>query len=396
MVDFQYMIIGAGMMGAAAARHLSLGADSVAIIGPAEPDDVKNHRGVFSSHYDQARITRGLDGDPIWARLAKASIARYRDLEAQSGISFFNEVGCLFFGEPSPLCQGYLQAAQTIGAELGFGLSPYTDAALTADFPMFDFDKGMIGLHERLGAGHINPRQLVSAQLAAAQQQGVSLIRQTATSITPEGDHVRVSSDHGESWTAQNVLIAAGGFTNMNGLLPKPLDIRPTQKTIVFFELDEAQQALFEGMPSAVLLAPTEDDIVYILPPVLYPDGKIYVKIGGESEKTLVTSLEAAAKWFVSDGDQHEVQALTKIALRLMPGLRGAPVTSGSCVATMTGSGYPYIGFTDNPNVAVLTGGNFVSAKSSDELGRLGANLLAEGTIDADYGPVFTPKFCRN
>ena len=59
MPDFKYIVVGAGMMGAAAARHLSVQTDGVALIGPDEPADRKTHQGVFSSHYDEARITRG-------------------------------------------------------------------------------------------------------------------------------------------------------------------------------------------------------------------------------------------------------------------------------------------------------------------------------------------------
>ncbi|MGG2476356.1 FAD-dependent oxidoreductase, partial [Rhizobium sp. BR5] len=40
--------------------------------------------------------------------------------------------------------------------------------------------------------------------------------------------------------TAEKVIVAAGGFTNMADLLPSPVDMAATGRTIVFFELDEA------------------------------------------------------------------------------------------------------------------------------------------------------------
>ena len=40
---------------------------------------------VFGAHYDEGRVTRVLDPDPVWAVLARRSLERYRDLEAQSG-----------------------------------------------------------------------------------------------------------------------------------------------------------------------------------------------------------------------------------------------------------------------------------------------------------------------
>ena len=95
---FRYIIIGRGMMGAAAARHLAAVTDGVALIGPDEPKDPASHEGVFASHYDEARITRTIDPDPVWALLAKRSIARYPQIAAESGVEFFHEAGCLMVG----------------------------------------------------------------------------------------------------------------------------------------------------------------------------------------------------------------------------------------------------------------------------------------------------------
>ena len=49
-------VIGRGMIGAAAARHLSKMGHDVALIGPDEPADFSRHDGVFGSHYDEGRI----------------------------------------------------------------------------------------------------------------------------------------------------------------------------------------------------------------------------------------------------------------------------------------------------------------------------------------------------
>jgi sarcosine oxidase len=52
------------------------------------------------------------------------------------------------------------------------------------------------------------------------------------------------------------------------------------------------------------------------------------------------------------------------------------------------------IGYTASPRIAVLTGCAGTSAKSSDEIGRLGAELLLEGGIaDQGYSTDFAPYF---
>ena len=88
-------VIGNGLIGAAATRYLSAAGLHVAGIGPGEPADWKKHAGVFASHYDQGRITRIIDPDPIWALLGKRSIAAYREIEAQSGVHFHYAASCL-------------------------------------------------------------------------------------------------------------------------------------------------------------------------------------------------------------------------------------------------------------------------------------------------------------
>jgi len=394
MVDFKYIVIGAGMMGAAAARHLSSRIDGVALIGPAEPTDRKNHYGVFSSHYDEARITRGFDGDPVWAELAKRSIARYGEIEQKSGIRFYHEVGCLFTGNGEGLGGDYVLGAMRRKDTLGLTVETYEPDALSSRFPMFSLPGDHRGWFEPRNAGYVNPRALVKAQVSIAEQQGASIFRQTAVKVSDSGSGVEVETLEGHRYTAEKVIVAAGGFTNMADLLPLKVDMAATGRTIAFFELDEEKQEAFAGMPSTIVLAENEDDIVYILPPVRYPDGKVYVKIGGESEKGRLETLDQAVQWFHSDGTASEVGFLVRRAIELMPALAGCPVTSGSCVASITRTGYPYIGYTSSSNIAVLTGGNFVSAKSSDEIGRLGAVLLLEGQLsEDDFAAQMAPVF---
>lgn len=394
MTDFRYIVVGAGMMGAAAARHLSAQTDRVALIGPAEPLDRKAHYGVFSSHYDEARITRGFDGDPVWAELAKRSIGRYGEIEAASGIRFYHEVGCLFVGNGQGLGGAYVAGAMAQKDRLSLDIEVYDAARLKPRFPMFALADDHDGWFEPRNAGYINPRALVRAQIAVAQGQGTTLIRETATRVHDTAAGVEVMTHEGRRYTAEKVIVAAGGFTNMADLLPAQVDMVATGRTIAFFELSEDKQQAFQAMPSTIVLAQNADDIVYILPPVRYPDGKVYLKIGGESEKGRLDTLGEAVSWFHSDGTGSEVEFLVRRAIEIMPELAGCPVTSGSCVASITRTGYPYVGYTQSSNLAVLTGGNFVSAKSSDEIGRLGAMLLLHGQLtEDDFAAELAPVF---
>ncbi|MDC9810084.1 MULTISPECIES: NAD(P)/FAD-dependent oxidoreductase [Rhizobium] len=392
-VDFRFIVIGRGMMGAAAARHLSSMADGIALIGPREPEERKAHDGVFASHYDEARITRTFDGSLAWGTFAARALDRYREIEARSSISFYSEVGCLFAGPTPKDEQDYINRALTISRTLGSDIETIAPSELRQRFSYLAVDPDFTGYFERKRAGHINPRALVRAQAWLAELGGVSLIEATATSVRDAGSHVEVTAG-GRSYSAERVLVAAGGFSNFHSLLPRPIDTRVMARTVVFYEMGEREMAIFGDMPSTIVLGDREEDHIYILPPVRYPDGKTYLKLGGDTEALSFQKLEDAGAWFRSDGSAAERDHLSRIALQLMPELAGCPVTSGPCVANFTPTGYPYVGFTQSPRIGVLTGGNFVAAKSSDELGRLGAVLLAEGRLlDEDFGRALTPVF---
>ncbi|HEV7434452.1 MAG TPA: FAD-dependent oxidoreductase [Pseudorhizobium sp.] len=390
--QFRYIVIGGGMMGAAAARHLSEQADGVALIGPAEPLVYQSHQGVFASHYDEARITRRFDADPLWARFAARSIERYRQIEERSGIRFYTEAGCLFAGPEPRSASDYLHRAAQVAQVSGLLVEKFEAPQLASHFPQFSFPPHLFGYYEHVEAGYIDPRALVRAQTAVALEQGVRCFDTVATSVREEGGHVRVEAANGMVCQAERVLIAAGAFSNFHNILPRPLDLRAAPRTVVFFELDEERQARFGTMPSTIVFTEREEDHVYILPPVRYPDGKVYLKLGGDIEAGGFATLDEVRTWFRSSGDPVEARRLVEVALQLMPGLSGCRTTSAPCVATFTPTGRPYAGFQPSSQVAVLTGGNFVAAKSSDELGRLGALLMLKGGLgEDDFGSAMLP-----
>ena len=82
------------------------------------------------------------------------------------------------------------------------------------------------------------------------------------------------------------------------------------------------------------------------------------------------------------------------IARPLVPDLDPVRLVSVPCVTTYTAHGYPYAGFVGGEHIALLTGGNGAAAKSSDEIGRHGADLVIRGRIDEpDYETDFAVHF---
>ncbi|QFY60609.1 FAD-dependent oxidoreductase [Rhizobium grahamii] len=388
-VDFKYLVVGRGMMGAAAARHLARQADGVSVIGPDEPVDHKRHDGVFASHYDEGRITRSIDRDPTWALLANRSIARYDEIAKESGIDFYTEAGCMIAAsEGSDYLARTRQAAERLGVETAM-LDP---AAMASRFPQFAFPDLTCGIFEGRGAGYISPRKLVKAQSLLAERAGASIVRDHVVSINEQSGGAVVETAGGSRLTAEKVLLAAGGFSISENLLRPSVDMSVKGRTVALFEVSEEDAALFAGMPSLILEAPGID--IYLLPSIRYPDGKLYLKIGGDPDDHVLRSDRELRNWFRTDEREVARDHLARIVADLVPRLRPRSVSTASCVVSHTPSGLPMIGYTASPAIAVLTGCAGTSAKSSDELGRLGAELLLRGEIgDQGYATDFRPYF---
>jgi sarcosine oxidase len=373
---YEHIVIGKGLMGAAAARHLSAESPGVALIGPDEPADRWTHQGVFGSHYDEGRITRILDPDRIWAQLAQRSIARYREIEARSGIPFYHEVGHLTVG---PIAQGsddYTARVRAVGDGLGVAYEVYADAALKEQFPYLAFASGSVGMYQPHTGGHVSPRAQVRAQAMVAQQQGADIILETVQRVQQTNTHVDVYTEAGNVYRAAHVLIATGGFTNTKQLLPRRLHLDVYARTIVLMELPPDDINRLRHMPS-VIYKPREPDYgCYILPPIRYPNGKVYLKIGGSPNDPKLQSLEELGAWFRSRGRQAAVEHLTAKLHAIIPNLHPLAVHSETCVTSYSPTPYLYAGKLDGGRIGVLTAGTGSAAKSADEIGRMGALMM--------------------
>ncbi|MGV3548856.1 NAD(P)/FAD-dependent oxidoreductase [Rhizobium sp.] len=391
--EFQYAIVGRGLTGSAAARHLAEQVRGVVLIGPDEPVDRATHKGVFASHYDESRITRTIDADENWARLANRSIARYRDIEARSGIRFFAEKGCLISGLSTGRSQQYIANVREAAERLGVSYERLDDASLRARFDYFTFPDGSDAVFEPRGAGHVSPRNLVAAQTRLAELAGGAVIREQVDAIHDRDGHVEIVTASGRAVTAAKVLVAAGGFSNRKGLLPDPLDMTVYGRTITFFEVEEAEVERLAGMPS-MIFEPEDAAGIYMLPPIRYPDGHFYLKIGGDVVNIALDTEEDVRNWFKAPGDAGAREHLVRSMGDLVPGLAIKSVHTETCVVSYTPTGYPAIGWTSVPSIGVMAGGCGAAAKSSDEIGRLGAELLLHGRIiDQAYRADFTPQF---
>ena len=165
------------------------------------------------------------------------------------------------------------------------------------------------------------------------------------------------------------MLLATGAQTNFRELLPrdKKVDVQLLTQTVLFLELNDADIQLLRNMPSMICEGSGKFGC-YILPPIRYPDGKVYLKLGtsssppppttttttttqylsimtghgSEFEKELHT-MEEVVEWYKGQGSPEACKSLRATIDALIPGLQPLSTRSDACVTTHTPTGHLYI-----------------------------------------------------
>ena len=167
------IVIGRGLFGSAATRHLAEKSDGILCVGPDEPANPITHMGVFGSHYDEVRMTRVADPSIEWATTAKKSIERYANLETRSGIKFYAPSGYLGIGDPN---SDYNECCTASAALVGVSTEKLSALEIREKFPFFSVNNDSNGLLEIGSAGHINPAKWSKRKPDLLKWQGLILL----------------------------------------------------------------------------------------------------------------------------------------------------------------------------------------------------------------------------
>lgn len=376
-VSTDVAVVGLGLIGSGALRALADAGQRCVGIGPAEPPDLATHTGPFASHYDSGRITRHLDPVEEWAILAARAIDGYPALEAASGIGFWRPTGAVL----AELDVDRVTAIRDVGRRLGVAVTEFGPADADRFDARLRFPVGSTLLAEPAPAGHVDPRRMLAANLAAATAGGAAVVREPALRVDRRG------RDGGWRVTtattvvdAGRLVVATGAHTDeMDGLADRPtLIVRG--ETIVTAVLDGSEQRRLDGMPAILARLPHGDHAdLYVVPPTDYPDGTVRLKLGATLRDVRRLDDAAARRAWMS-GDEHEAEApaLRRLLTDLVPGLAVERWESKPCLITDTPSGLPVVDHLE-PGLVLAAGGNGFAAKSANAIGALAANLAVEG-----------------
>ena len=369
---FDVAVVGLGLIGAAALRHLANSGLRCIGIGPAEPIDWSTHPGVFASHYDSGRITRRLDKQRDWAVLAGRSIDSYAGIEAASGITFHYPVGVLI----AEVDRGRLASTIAVGESLGVAFHRYAPGE-----PFGDDRVALPGtatvLRESPPGGFIDPRRMLAAQLAVAATRGARVLTEQAAAIDRSGGSWRVRTTDGTSVAAEQIVLATGPHADELDGLPRRPHIDVVAETTVLAKVSAAEQQRLAGLPSIIVDDPARDHL-YTVPPTRYPDGGTYIKLGATHRDERVLAPTERREWM--SGGQHaaDLDWLADLLLGLLPGLQAEAWLTKPCLIPDTPTKLPYVEIVE-PGCVMAVGGNGYAAKSADAIGALAAGLVTDG-----------------
>lgn len=308
----------------------------------------------------------------MWTEVAAHSTRRYADIASRSGIDFHT---------PGGVVVAYPDAADWVTRAREWGSDArLIDADWLRETSGIAIENGLGLVYEGPPAGHINPRRLVAAQTRLAELGGATVIDAAVHTVVRRDGGFELLGSFGEVY-ADRLLVASGAFGSE--LFEWQLDVERRARSIVMARLDHD-----ERIPSLICDQPPDGRVeeIYWVPPVRYPDGSVRLKIGGNLVDTLLLDAADLTEWFRGDGDPNEIDCLTHNLHSLLPDAPLGDIVTAPCVITGTATGMPFIGWVDD-GVAVAIAGNGSAAKSSDELGRIGASLFGESGWDSAIDP---------
>lgn len=390
---YDFIIIGRGLIGSAAAKYISKAQKNVALIGPDE-ETVLDQKIVFASHYDRARIQRIFGKDLVSTLLNYQSANEYASIENETDIHFHSTEGCLYVNP-----YGKDEYLDRIAAQEQIFKSNYqsfeTGQSLNLFMPDFNFPKSSAGIFEYSPAGHINPRLLIKAQLKLFKKNGGKIFNELAKEVRYENNEMKVVTNHGKIYQSKKVLLAPGAFVNFFNLLKQKLSLTLKSETTIWAETSADEALRLSKLPALLYkISKPEIDDIYLVRPLQYPDGKFYLKMGANfPDDIFFKDLKEIQDWFKSGNNKSNLKIIKEALINLIPSLKVEKSLAKKCIVSYTKHGKPYIGEVDQ-NLFVAAGGNGYSAMSSDALGKIAATLLLENKVpkefsQEDFRPVF-------
>jgi sarcosine oxidase len=374
---YDVIVIGAGVMGGAAAYHLAGSGRQTLLL---EQFTVGHTHG--SSH-GGSRIIRYTHREVDDARLMPAVFTLWRQLEAESNESLLKMTGGLYAG---PEDESFMAGAQIALQTLRHPYRLMTVHELARELPQFRLPAGWLALYQQ-DSGVLAATRAVQTLARQAVRRGATLREQTQVqAVTPNGDGVavRCAGPAGdETLYAHQAVITAGPWVQrlLQPLLPASLPLQVTHQQVAYFAVEEPERYAVGRCPIFLF---TAEPHFYGFPIFERPN---LIKVGQECLGNVV---DPDAERVI---DMAAMTRLSEVVAQTLVGVNPTPQQMELCLYTETPT-REFIVDRHPAHPQILIGAGFSGRgfKFAIAIGRLLVDLAASSP--GDYSSQFwLPKF---
>ena len=366
--DFEYIVLGLGGFGSAAAYWLSRRAGA-SVLG-LEQFELGHVRGESQDH---SRIIRLSYHTPGYVELAKHAFRAWADVERDAGEQLVLKTGGLDFGP----------------RESAIPLSTYSDsmdaAGVTYErldareimrrWPQITVGDEIHGLYQS-ESGIAMAARGNAAHVRMAREHGATLLDNVpVTTIRAEAGEIAVTAG-GTTYRARRLVITAGAWSNQ-ALDPfgVQLPLRVTKEQVTYFATPHAELFTPDRFPIWIWM---DDPCFYGFPIFGETGPKAGQDAGGQ---------EVTADTRTFEPDQAALARVTDFLRRHVPKTLGPIIYTKTCLYTLTPDrDFVIDAVPGHPEATIAIGGGH-GFKFASLVGRILSELAIDGRTDHDLSP---------
>jgi len=366
--DYEYIVLGLGGLGSAAAYWLSrqAGADVLGL----EQFELGHVRGESPDH---SRIIRLSYHTPGYVELAKQAYAAWDVLEKDSGERVILPTGGLDFAprmSAIPL-ESYSESMKAAGVSF-----EHLDAAeIMRRWPQFHLTDDIHGLYQEQSGIAMAARANAAHQRMAREHGATLADRRPVERIRSAGGEIDVEAA-GVSYRCRRLAIAAGPWSNRAlGNFGVELPLEVTQEQVTYFASPRRREFMPDRFPVWIWM----DDPCYYGFPVFGEDGPKAAQDAGGKPVT------ADSRGF--EPDPQNSQRVRDFLTRYLPGVVGPEIYTRTCLYTLTPDRDFVIDAVPQAEGVFVAIGAGHAFKFASLIGKTLAELAREGRSVADIAP---------
>lgn len=385
MTESEFIVLGLGAMGSAAAFQLARRGREVVAIDQFSPPHI------YGSSHGETRITRCAIGEaPYYSPLALRSHEIWREIESETGATLLTITGGLILSSPARTAKLHVDDffANTIAAARHYGIAHelLDTAEIRRRFPQFRVRDGEQGYFES-GAGFLRPEACISAQLQLAKHFGAQIrAHERVLGFEPDTDGVLVHTGRETIRTKKLFLCAGAWLPQLIGpQLGAPFRI--LRQVLFWFGVEDVRAYALENCPVYIWELQGPDQAIYGFPAIDGPSGGIKIATQQYQNTTTPDAVER-------DVSPAEIAAMHRLIAPFFSGLTGHCIKAVTCLYTQTpDSGFVISPHPDSNRVIIASPCSGHGFKHSAAIGELLADVATGATPRIDPGPFSLSRF---